>query len=62
MLVLAQWNDWGVETMDANIQALIDVGLKPSAVLGFNEPNHEEQARLTSAAMSHRLDHFPALG
>ena len=41
---LAQWNDWGVEDMDVNIQALTDAGLKPTAVLGFNEPNHAEQA------------------
>ena len=53
----AQWNDWGVEDLDANIQALKDAGVKVSAVLGFNEPNHEEQSDMSPrfpAASAHR--------
>ena len=43
----AQWNDWGMEDLDDNIQALKTAGVKVSAVLGFNEPNHQEQADMS---------------
>ncbi len=47
ILLAAQYNDWGMEDLDDNLQALRDAGVKVSAVLGFNEPNHAEQADMS---------------
>jgi len=40
-----QWAQWGLANLDRNIQRLLDQGLRPTALLGFNEPNMKSQVR-----------------
>lgn len=40
-----QWAQWGLVNLDRNIQQLLDQGLRPTALLGFNEPNMKSQVR-----------------
>ena len=41
-----------MEDLDDNLQALRDAGVKVSTVLGFNEPNHAEQADMSPRCLA----------
>jgi hypothetical protein len=42
-----QWGRWGVDKLQDKLAALVAMGHKPKALLGFNEPNVPEQANMT---------------
>ena len=46
---MLQWSGWDVQNLDAHIGALRAAGVNMTALLGFNEPNHPDQAYMWPA-------------
>ena len=56
--VCLQWSAWNLHNLEARVEAAAAAGVKMTALLGFNEPNHKDEARMWpqyAAALCPRL-------